>query len=56
MGFQVLLNEAQPLIKDKDEIALIGVENWGAGGFKKNGDFDKAIQCKRIDVQNITFT
>ena len=42
MGFQVLLNEAKPLIKDKDEIALIGVENWGAGGFKKNGDFDKA--------------
>ena len=42
MGFQVLLNEAKPLKKDKDEIALIGVENWGAGGFKKNGDFDKA--------------
>ena len=42
MGFQVLLNEAKPLKKDKDEIALIGVENWGAGGFKKNGDFQKA--------------
>ena len=34
--------ESKPLKNDKDEIALIGVENWGAGGFKKNGDFDKA--------------
>ena len=42
MGFQVLLNESKPLKNDKDEIALIGVENWGAGGFEKNGDFDKA--------------
>ena len=42
MGFQVLLNESKPIKKDQDEIALIGVENWGAGGFKKNGDFDKA--------------
>ncbi len=30
MGFQVLLNESKPLKNDKDEIALIGVENWGA--------------------------
>ena len=28
MGFQVLLNESKPLKNDKDEIALIGVENW----------------------------
>ena len=37
MGFQVLLNESKPLKNDKDEITLIGVENWGTGGFKKNG-------------------
>lgn len=42
MGFQVLLNESKPIKKDQAEIALIGVENWGAGGFKKKGDFQKA--------------
>ncbi len=42
MGFHVLLNESTLIKKDSDEIALIGVENWGAGGFKKNGNFDQA--------------
>ena len=42
MGFHVLLNESYELIKDNEKIDLIGVENWGAGGFKKKGDFDIA--------------
>ena len=37
MGFQVLLNESKPIKKDQAEIVLIGVENWGAGGFQKEG-------------------
>ena len=42
MGFHVLLNESHQLIKDNEKIDIVGVENWGAGGFKKKGDFDKA--------------
>ena len=42
MGFHVLLNESHKLIKDNEKIDIVGVENWGAGGFKKKGDFDQA--------------
>ncbi|NER12701.1 metallophosphoesterase [Leptobacterium flavescens] len=42
MGFDLLLNENRYLEKDGERIALIGVENWGAGGFKKAGDLGKA--------------
>ncbi|WP_100614098.1 metallophosphoesterase [Confluentibacter citreus] len=42
LGFDLLLNESRYLEKDGDRIALLGVENWGAGGFKKAGDLKKA--------------
>ncbi|NNE77315.1 MAG: metallophosphoesterase, partial [Pricia sp.] len=42
MGFDLLLNENRYLKKGNDRIALIGVENWGRGGFKKAGDLKKA--------------
>ncbi|NHF58393.1 metallophosphoesterase [Flavobacteriaceae bacterium TP-CH-4] len=42
MGFDLLLNESRYLQRGTDRIALIGVENWGKGGFKKAGDLDKA--------------
>ncbi|TLF44262.1 metallophosphoesterase [Maribacter aurantiacus] len=42
MGFDLLLNEHRYLQKGKDRIALVGVENWGKGGFKKAGDLKKA--------------
>ena len=42
IGFDLLLNEARFLTKGNDRIALIGVENWGKGGFKKAGDLQKA--------------
>jgi predicted MPP superfamily phosphohydrolase len=44
MGFTLLLNENRYLKKGADKIALIGVENWGRGGFKKAGDLKKAAQ------------
>lgn len=44
IGFDLLLNESRYLEKDGQKIALIGVENWGAGGFKKAGDLKKAVQ------------
>lgn len=43
MGFDLLLNEHRYLTKGDDSIALIGVENWGKGGFKKAGDLQKAV-------------
>ncbi|MGB5371171.1 MAG: metallophosphoesterase, partial [Flavobacteriaceae bacterium] len=43
LGFDLLLNESRYLQKGNDRIALIGVENWGKGGFKKAGDLKKAV-------------
>lgn len=42
IGFRLLLNEAVIVKKDDQSIALIGVENWGKGGFHKYGDLKKA--------------
>ena len=44
MGFSMLLNETHFLEKDGQRLALVGVENWGKGGFKKAGDIDKAVE------------
>lgn len=44
IGFDLLLNEHRYLEKDGERIALIGVENWGTGGFKQAGDLKKASQ------------
>ncbi len=42
MGFDLLLNESRFIEKNGERLALVGVENWGKGGFKKAGDLDKA--------------
>ncbi|MEW2920200.1 metallophosphoesterase [Muricauda sp. ANG21] len=42
MGFDLMLNTNRYLEKDGQKIALLGVENWGRGGFKKAGDLQKA--------------
>jgi predicted MPP superfamily phosphohydrolase len=47
MGFDLLLNESRFIERDGQRIALVGVENWGKGGFKKSGDLKKA--SKDID-------
>lgn len=44
MGWQLLLNEHITIKRDDQELKLIGVENWGKGGFKKSGDFQAATQ------------
>ncbi len=44
IGFDLLLNESRYLQKGDDKIALVGVENWGRGGFKKAGDLGKAAE------------
>ena len=50
MGFDLLLNEHRYLERNGDRIALVGVENWGRGGFKKAGDLDRAV--KNIDPKD----
>ncbi|WP_299523232.1 metallophosphoesterase [Winogradskyella sp.] len=42
IGFNLLLNENRFIEKNGQRIAIIGVENWGKGGFKKAGDLKKA--------------
>lgn len=42
MGWDLLLNEHRLIEKNGHRIAVVGVENWGAGGFKKKGDLDLA--------------
>jgi hypothetical protein len=44
MGFKVLLNNSTKISINNASISLIGVENWGKGKFKKNGDLDLAIR------------
>jgi len=44
MGWNLLLNEHTTLERGDGQLKLIGVENWGAGGFKKAGDLDKACE------------
>ena len=43
IGFDLLLNENRKVEINGSAFNLIGVENWGAGGFSKYGDFQKAI-------------
>lgn len=50
IGFDLLLNESRYIEKNGEKIALIGVENWGAGGFKKAGDLKKA--SRNIDAKD----
>lgn len=42
IGFDLILNDSRYLEKNGSKIALVGVENWGRGGFKKAGDLKKA--------------
>jgi predicted MPP superfamily phosphohydrolase len=44
IGFNLLLNEAVRIEKSGQSIALIGVENWGKGGFHKYGSLTKAAE------------
>ena len=43
MGYQLLRNEHAILEKEGSQIAILGVENWGTGGFKKAGDLNAAL-------------
>jgi len=42
MGWDILLDENRILKVDNEPLAILGVENWGAGRFAKYGDISKA--------------
>ena len=44
MDFKLLLNEHHFIERNGERLAIIGVENWGAGGFKKAGDLNQSIK------------
>ena len=43
LGYRLMLNENTVIRKGSDQLALIGVENWGRG-FIQVGDIDKALE------------
>ncbi len=43
MGWNLLLDEHKKITRGSDVIAIVGVENWGAG-FKQVGDLNKAAR------------
>lgn len=49
IGFDLLCNESRYIEKDGEKIALVGVENWGKGGFQKKGDLKKASEAVAQD-------
>ena len=56
MGFDLLLNESRYLEKNGQRLALVGVENWGKGPFKKAGDLEKAASQIQSDDFKILMT
>lgn len=50
-GFKLLLNEAEVISKNNENIAIIGVENWGIPPFKQYGDLKMAL----AEVKDVPF-
>jgi len=44
LGWQLLRNENTFIEINSQKLHIVGVENWGKGGFKQAGDLDKASQ------------
>lgn len=44
MGWDLLLNEHRIIERNGEQVAVIGVENWGGGRFAKYGKFEEAYQ------------
>lgn len=44
LGFDLLMNENRIIQKGGDKLAILGIENWGAGRFAKYGKLDQAYR------------
>ncbi|MEO9802903.1 MAG: metallophosphoesterase [Reichenbachiella sp.] len=51
MGWDILLNEHRYVEVDGERLAIMGVENWGARGFTKYGDLNKASENVEADTK-----
>lgn len=51
IDFRLLLNEGVVLTKNNQDLAIVGVENWGLPPFRQDGDLEKALK----DVKSIPF-
>lgn len=52
-GFDLLLNESRKVGVGNSKFNLVGVENWGAGNFNKDGDIDKAMKNATPNIPTI---
>lgn len=43
MGWNILMDEHREIKVGNDSIAVLGIQNWGSGGFVKKGDLNKAL-------------
>lgn len=44
MGWDLLMNENRIITADGEQLAILGIENWGAGRFSKYGKFEEAYK------------
>jgi predicted MPP superfamily phosphohydrolase len=44
MGWDLLMDEHRAVKVDGESIGILGIQNWGAGGFSKHGILEKAHQ------------
>jgi uncharacterized protein len=44
MGWNILLDENRGITLGGETLGILGIQNWGAGGFVKKGDLAKALQ------------
>ena len=44
LGYDLLMNENRIIKQNGDQLAIIGIENWGGGRFSKYGKLDQAYQ------------
>ena len=56
LGIRLLRNESVMIHKDSDEVALLGVENWGPPPYKQYGDLKLALKNKPDSCFSILMT
>ena len=44
MGWNILMDENKAIKMGGDTLGVLGIQNWGLGGFVKKGDLNKALQ------------
>ncbi len=44
MGWNILMDENRAIKMGGDTLGVLGIQNWGLGGFVKKGDLQKALQ------------